>query len=224
MPEFPEVYLTARAISRKIQGQKLRRLLINNHAAHENLLGHHPRVGNVGKILYFEFPDGYLIVHHKLNGKWQGPDDDPRKAKLVMEFDKTTLYYQELMNIGYVKFVKELPDAPPDPLHISIDEFMEALSSHRQIYSIITDQKKIAGIGNYLAAEILYDAGINPKTIKLDDHTKHILYKSMKKIVKKSIADHGSPNYKIFGKVGKYKFRCYEIGKKTKIGSRTVYY
>jgi formamidopyrimidine-DNA glycosylase len=50
----------------------------------------------------------------------------------------------------------------PEPLEMGEAEFLSRMRSHRQIKTLLLDQKVIAGIGNIYAAESLFRAGIRP--------------------------------------------------------------
>ena len=78
---------------------------------------------------------------------------------------------------------------------ISASELRERLKgSAKPVKSLLLDQSFIAGIGNIYASEILYDAGIHParKSNSLDGSELIRLIRSLRKILKKAIAENGT--------------------------------
>jgi formamidopyrimidine-DNA glycosylase len=53
----------------------------------------------------------------------------------------------------------------PDAMRISVDQLRENLQQSRRVIKVaLLDQAAVAGIGNLYAAEILFDAGVDPRT------------------------------------------------------------
>ena len=161
-----------------------------------------------------------------LNGKWSYTK--PENPKLTLTFDNdVTVYFSESRNIGYVKLANDLPEMGVGVMDITLPEFTELINSKASVYSILMDQNKICGIGNYLACEILYDSNIYPRVRGEELNKEDIsrLYKSMRGVIQDSIDSGGSCHYKIFDEAGGYIPRVYKKSKKTmRIGGRTVYY
>ena len=88
------------------------------------------------------------------------------------------LYFNDQRRFGTLKWIaptnarqelaKKLKEIGPDMLNSppALDEFLAILrkdkNKSRTINRIITDQKQISGVGNYLRSEILYEAKISP--------------------------------------------------------------
>lgn len=94
-----------------------------------------------------------------------------RIGLLLQEF---SLYYSDARRIGNVAIVDDvksvLSDLGPDILdNIDTQTWMRIFRnpkiSNWQVCKAIMDQNTIAGVGNYLKAEILYEAGIRPDRI-----------------------------------------------------------
>ena len=76
------------------------------------------------------------------------------------------------------------------------DKFIKIISDYKNkmVGLLLIDQHIISGIGNYLRADILYDAKIHPNT-KINELSKDelkILYSSIKKITNKSYEQNGT--------------------------------
>jgi formamidopyrimidine-DNA glycosylase len=82
----------------------------------------------------------------------------------------------------------------PDALAVDRRRFRERLAPRRGgAKAVLMDQTFVAGIGNLLTDEILWQARIHPKrrleTLDADDRDR--LFDSMRKVVRESVAVHG---------------------------------
>lgn len=80
------------------------------------------------------------------------------------------------------------PDALLEPM--SIHEFAESLSKKKlSIKALLLDQSYIAGIGNWIADEVLYQAQIHPLQIasSLSKESSQTLHKCIKEVIEKSV-------------------------------------
>lgn len=99
----------------------------------------------------------------------------PRFAKLVVEFDSgVALAYTDPRRFGKVRLVRgDVRTSPPisqlgfDPLLAmpNADEFVAAYAKRAApIKAALLDQKIAAGVGNWIADEVLYQARVHPET------------------------------------------------------------
>ncbi|GLT57313.1 hypothetical protein SLA2020_302930 [Shorea laevis] len=80
------------------------------------------------------------------------------------------------------------PDALLEPM--TVDEFIESLSKKKiAIKALLLDQSYIAGIGNWIADEVLYQARIHPLQIvaSLSKENCANLHKCIKEVIEKAI-------------------------------------
>ncbi len=89
--------------------------------------------------------------------------------------------------------VEELRTIGPDPTKegLTLEAFAAAArATPRQLKSFLTDQRAIAGIGNGLADEILYEARLSPlkRTGSLSEKETERLYESVRAVLEKQIA------------------------------------
>lgn len=222
MPEYPKIYVTVKCLKQLLRSSKIVNVEPKKFS---DIIDSDIEVGHCGKILYFYFNKRYLIIHAMLNGKWSYKK--PQSSKLMLEFaDGVTIYYSEPRNFGYVKYVDSL-ECAPDAYKSTAAEFDSALETRSAVYTALINQDRLAGIGNYVACDALYDAGIYPKTRASDltEEEVHKLHASVKKVIRESIAAGSSCHYKVFDEAGKYKPRIYKNSNKTlNISGRTVYY
>ena len=141
-----------------------------------------------------------------------------------------------------------LKNIGPEPLeeNFSFTEFKKRLSLKPcgKIKTVLLDQKIIAGIGNIYSDEMLWMAGINPKSIsfKIPDKKLKRLYSSMKDVLIKGIllgGDSTSDYRNLRGEKGNFheyhkayrqtghkcsKSKCCGIIKREMIGGRSAHY
>jgi formamidopyrimidine-DNA glycosylase len=149
----------------------------------------------------------YLMNWFGLKGRWQFncEKDDYCRLKMVIK-SKTQkgktydLYFVDSIGYGnieitndYSKLQKKLNDLAPDIIksNISNNELYDIIkknNSRKNIVKVLMEDQKaiVSGIGNYMIAEILYDAKINPhrNLNDLSDNEKMQLAKSIRKIGK----------------------------------------
>lgn len=192
MPEGPEVRkfadaldaaLTGRAIvSFEARTKEARKWL---HENEERLRGRRvERVVSHGKHLlgYIE-GDFFFHSHLMMWGRWQtlGPNrgkrikvpekDRRERARIVVEGAAAILLSAPIFNVGegdpYDK-IEILPTLGPDALpyrgRFNRKEFLRRLLEHKDetIGAALLNQSIVAGLGNYLRAEVLFSCKLNP--------------------------------------------------------------
>ena len=183
MPEGPEVKRVIDFLS-KFDGHFLHdiEILSGRYKRHGPFDGYYEmkellplKVLNVnchGKFIYFYFSnDTSLWCTLGMSGAWLNHDRKHSRVKLV--FDDVDVWFDDVRNFGTLKFVsdmsklaKKLSKLGHDPLKRDMDcsRFKELI--HRKkaktIAEVLMDQSVVAGVGNYLKAEILYAAKISP--------------------------------------------------------------
>jgi DNA-formamidopyrimidine glycosylase len=163
------------------------------------------KVKSKGKWLYFKL-DGpsYTAfgVHHGMEGSWC---TNPDNKHIILEIEisaehKTSerIYFQDSRRFGTFLLLtqdelnRELDRIGPDIFRLTFEEFEKALETKRiqkhRLCEMLMDQKIISGIGNYLRADIMYLAKIDPKTEirDLTDKNKERLYKAIRKVSRTS--------------------------------------
>lgn len=157
---------------------------------------------NKGKFIWIETNTDWTIwITLGLEGYMNGVKE--KYTRLIFDTSKGKIYFDDMRNFGTVHFMnesgkgvntleKKLKTLGPDPLHdrITFEYFDNKLSRMNQneiIADALLNQSLISGIGNYIRAEVLYDAKISPFTMIKDLTTKnrkHLL-QSIKDIMKK---------------------------------------
>lgn len=121
---------------------------------------------------------GHAAIEYK-TGASESPDWPPRFVKFVLYIqdgvsgsDFTEIAFSDARRLGRIRLVDSPLDEPPisqlgfDPILSmpSLANFEDSLSKRRcPIKALLLDQSFSAGIGNYLADEILYQAHVHPE-------------------------------------------------------------
>jgi len=187
MPEGPEVRKYADALDAVLTGRAIVSFEARTKDArkwlHENehlLIGRRvERVISHGKHLlgYIE-GDFFFHSHLMMWGRWQTfglaelPQKDRReRARIVVEGGAAILRSAPIFNVGEgdpyekIEILSTLgPDALPYRRRFNRAEFLRRLSEHENetIGAALLNQRVVAGLGNYLRAEILFACKVNP--------------------------------------------------------------
>lgn len=214
MPEVVEVCIMANYLNDYLKNKELKSIkILSNYKRIKGLnefINKLPltfdKVDSKGKFMWFELYDEnnykyYILNTFGLEGIWTFNKND-KYNKLSFNDD---IYFSDSVSFGSLEFCEDpcflynkLNKLAPDVLKHSYtdDEFYNALTniasrlrSNKNILKLLMDQSGIvSGIGNYLSAEILFDAKISPhkpiKNLLLNKDLCDKLNKSMKYIVK----------------------------------------
>jgi len=186
MPELPDVEIFRRRLDRHGLDRPVRRITVAAPDLLEGvspqslgrLLKNHPLVATHrhGKYLFVarDGRDGWLVLHFGMSGSLEpleSGDEPPEHACLTVRFDEGGIAYVAPRRLGLIGWT-ESPDAfvqahrlGPDALAMERDAFVAALVQHHGMVKCwLMDQGRIAGIGNVYADEILFQAGLPPRT------------------------------------------------------------
>ena len=187
MPEGPEVRKYADALDAVLTGRAIVSFEARTKDArkwlHENehlLIGRRvERVISHGKHLLGYIEDDFFFHSHLMMwGRWQTfglaelPQKDRReRARIVVEGGAAILLSAPIFNVGEGDPYKKIeilntlgPDALPYRGRFNRAEFLRRLSEHENetIGAALLNQRIVAGLGNYLRAEILFSCKVNP--------------------------------------------------------------
>jgi formamidopyrimidine-DNA glycosylase len=190
MPELPEVETVRRMLATAIPGQRIVRAEVSNKRLRTQGLGTLPaklerRVfaepQRTGKFLLLDFADGdTLLSHLGMSGRWlwypkgHAPDATLVHVHLKLRFEGGgALWYEDVRRFGMLRMVQagqqsrdpSLRLLGPDPLAERRDgDALRAAAkgARTSIKSWLLDQRKIAGVGNIYASEVLFRTGIHP--------------------------------------------------------------
>ena len=171
-----------------------------------------------GKYLIIELDLHNVIVHLRMTGRIDIVEEETPKYTTV-EIDFTNgkkmclVDYRKFGRVWVVKDISRIVGhlgVEPLSNQFTAKKFEEMLEKRTgRLKPLLLNQQFIAGIGNYLADEILFRAAIHPlrKANTLTKKEKTVLHRSIRHIIKKSI-DYGGTTFLTFrgpeGKKGEF--------------------
>lgn len=207
MPEGPEVRLTVEYLNSVLAEKKITNWIFSG-GEYTDI---HPEgydefdtvlpltVVNInckGKFIYFILSDKegkkYYILHSlMMTGRWQNYYDEYCKWFVEVE-NGVTLWFRDPRALATVKFTSDKnilhdkldklgPDIMKKEFKLPIFKNLAKKYSTRNITSFLMDQSVISGCGNYIKAEVLYDAKISPlrKVGDLKDYELDLVYQAL---------------------------------------------
>lgn len=252
MPELPEVETLCRQLRPVIVGTEISQIhvLDTKLRGFEGIQGREiMRVTRHGKALEMELEGGLsLLFHFRMTGRllWQDRNGLLPHTRLVIflplgrislidprRFATVTLY-----NEGNTVPLGRDPLADFDPSHL----WNMAQQCTLPVKSFLMDQRRIAGIGNIYACEILHQARIDPwrRINGLSQNEWIMIGKAAGEILTKAIACRGTSvsdwrdlfgrtgehqhNLMVYGREGTGCFRCGETVERRKLNGRGTYF
>lgn len=191
MPELPEVETVRRMLAEKLPGRRIVRAGVSHHRLRSTSLAGLPaqlegreftQPRRTGKFLFLDLEGGVTLLSHLgMSGRWlfwpegSASDDSLPHVHLRLTFaDGARLWYQDVRRFGMLRVVPldALERDPsvrllgPDPL-VARPEGAAlrrmAKGSRVAVKTFLLDQRKLAGVGNIYASEILFRARLDPR-------------------------------------------------------------
>ncbi len=211
MPELPEVeafkrYLDATSLRQRITSVKVRDTYVLQGISARELaqaLKNH-RFENSrrhGKHLFVRADDQlWLRLHFGMTGSLQylnGDEEPPKTARVLFHFARNNhqLAFDDQRKFGEIGLIKNVDEflkkrgIGPDALDIGFPEFKSILRKHGGgVKAILLNQKRIAGIGNLYADEILFRGKMHPaaNARRLSDRDLATLFRATRYVLEKA--------------------------------------
>jgi endonuclease-8 len=218
-PEGPEVAVIADGLKAIMEGKMLNLIVFTESTKHERLdeivlPQRITEVKSYGKKIIFTLESGTVIVNSLLmSGGWTLESNDYVKFTFLLE-DHLEVHYTSTRNLAKTivlfddeekkKFYKKLgPDLLKEDIAKEVYiERMRAMTKKRKgskpflLCDALLEQKIFVGLGNYLRADVMYDAKLPPdiNVQELTDEQLEKLYISTIKIIRKSYQAQGFNN------------------------------
>ncbi len=253
MPELPEVhgykvYIDSTCLHKKITSLDCRdnRLLKKPVTDFEKfLVGQHLlNTVRIGKYLFVETSgEKILVMHFGMTGRptyYKSKEDRPKFGHIVLTFDNDFHFaFENKRKFGWWDLIDDIQDykkehgLSDDARDLSFEDFRNSLKTRKtHIKKVLLDQSVCAGVGNWMADEILYQAQIHPKK-KVEEMSEGDLknvYDAMKKVIEVAIKN--DAHYSDFPEDFLMHFRekdgtCYhtkEAIQKIQLGGRATYF
>ncbi len=188
MPELPEVETIRRLLEAHVVGRRVASIATSrvrlrapvSRVLGRRLAGHRIRAARrVGKYLLVDFDHGLtLVAHLGMTGRFLFFAAPPRKrhdhvhARFRFD-DGAQLWFQDARRFGLlaVRETARLSNTPPlgglgpDPLAEPPSAerlYLATRSSRVEAKCFLMDQRRMAGLGNIYASEVLHRAGVHP--------------------------------------------------------------
>jgi len=266
MPEGPEIRRAADRVHKAIAGHAAQNVYFHHdhlRRFEEALTGRRvEQVTSKGKAMLTFFA-GELVVysHNQLYGRWQtvAPGARPntqRSLRFAVDTPhRSALLYSaseiEVLTRDDLDDHHFLARLGPDALDAAVkpDHIAERLASktfrRRALASLLLDQGFVAGLGNYLRSDILFEAGVSPRArpSDLDDGTRRELARAILAITRRGYRKNSVTNdpervkrmradgkrrreyrHLAYARTGKPCFRCETRMVREDIGGRGLYY
>ncbi len=190
MPELPEVETVRRLLEATVLGRTVRAVRLSGLKLRDRVPRDLPRrlagrrlvaAGRRGKYLLLELDGGLTLLSHLgMSGRWLFHPGPPRTVMphvhaRIRFTDGSQLWFQDPRRFGLLRLViTERLEADPSLALLGADPVadpptgasLRALAGRTRVSvkGFLLDQRRIAGIGNIYASEILHRAGLDPRT------------------------------------------------------------
>ena len=209
MPELPDVehfrrFFLQHGTGKIVRGVEADPTIVRNtgpDALEEALRGRRfDEPNRHGKWLACPTDGPSLLLHFGMTGDLVWSRDEPdrhRWDRLILVFDDGELRYRNMRKLGGAWLASSPAEANailgglgPDALALTQREFLERLRRRRGgTKAALMDQRFIAGVGNIIADETLWQARIHPQRSieSLSEDERLRLFRSMRKILRESV-------------------------------------
>jgi endonuclease-8 len=217
MPEGPEIRRAADQVEQALKDKPLVQVKfgLDHLAPHANkLLGSRVNaIDTQGKAMLTRFDNNLILyTHNQLYGRWYVGDADlnpntKRKLRVALRTkDSAALLYSastiELLTDAQIRQHPFLSNLGPDVLHPTtntvrvLQQLTSASFRKQRLGYLLTDQSCLAGLGNYLRCEALFDAQLHPAMRPIDCTTKQLerLAQSLLSLARQSYKTAGVTN------------------------------
>jgi formamidopyrimidine-DNA glycosylase len=205
----------------------------------------------VGKNLFAQLDAPYwLHFHFGMTGDlayFKDDEDTPRFARIIFRFANGFklgfLCPRKFERIGIVNDIDEYlfrKKINKDALEITLEDLKKTLvKKNAPIKSVLLDQTTVAGIGNWIVDEVLFQAKVHPEKIsnQLSDNETVMIYEAMRFVIQTAIDSQANyddfpRNFLIHARgwgIQKQELigKCPECGEKitiSKVGGRTTFF
>jgi formamidopyrimidine-DNA glycosylase len=253
MPELPDVEAYRRFFFRHAAGHEVRRVVVTDPVIVRNttadaldttLRGHRfEEPERHGKWLLCWTDGPALLLHFGMTGDLVWSGDEPQRHRwdrVILDLDEGEIRYRNMRKLGGAWLAHDREEAiavmgglGPDALAVSRRAFLDLLASRRGgLKALLMNQRFVAGVGNLVADEVLWQAKLHPmrRVESLDEAERSELYRRMHSVLKESVErfdyvprKRGWLNH-VRGQPGAVCPRCRTPLARMTVGGRTAYF
>lgn len=253
MPELPDVEHFRRFLSEHASGRRIKHVTVTDpgilrgveaEPLDRALSGHRfQEPDRLGKWLIAWTTGPAVLIHFGMTGDltWTpGSEGRHPHDRVVFLLDRGELRYRNMRKLGGLWLAhgpggvtEILGSLGPDALEVKRRRFLELLARRRgRLKAALMDQRLVAGLGNILVDEILWQARLHPSTPieKLSETQRDQLFTKMRSVVRRAVDeyDYVDRNQRWLSHVrGRPRARCPRCREelaRTVIAGRTTYY
>jgi formamidopyrimidine-DNA glycosylase len=217
MPELPDVEGFRRLVVEHLAGREIREVRVRNASLVRNATAADlrralegrtvTRVERQGKWLLVEAGEAEVLLHFGMTGEltWRATQDEPPHPhdRLQIMAGGGELRYRDQRKLQGIWLAADrqgarqvMGEQGPDALGVRASDFERALAGRRGgLKAVLMDQTAIAGLGNLLADEILWQARLHPRrrASDLDRSALSQLHRTMGRVLRASVRAGGVP-------------------------------
>jgi formamidopyrimidine-DNA glycosylase len=251
MPELPEVEHDRRVLAEQAAGRLIERTVTTDPGILRNASP--TALDRALRGRRFEEPERHgkwllawttgpaVLIHFGMTGDLipaDGPEGRHRHDRVIFELDRGELRYRNMRKLGGVWLAHDREEAAailgplgPDALTLDRRGFRALLARRRgRVKAALMDQRLLAGIGNLLADEALWRAGLHParRIEDLGPEERDRLFDAIRAVLRTSVErfDHLPSGWLIHvrGRPEAACPRCGTLLGRTLVGGRTTYF
>lgn len=253
MPELPDVEHFRRFLSEHASGRTIQRVVVTDpgilrgveaEPLHRELVGHRFQdPDRLGKWLIAWTTGPAVIIHFGMTGDliWaKGSNGRHAHDRVVFVTDRGELRYRNMRKLGGLwlahgpdEVAAVLGPLGPDALEVKRRQFLQLLDRRRgRVKAALMDQKLVAGLGNILVDEILWQSRVHPAAPVngLSETQRDQLFTRMRSVVRRAVEKYDDIDRNqrwlshVRGRPGARCPRRHEVLARTVIAGRTTYY
>jgi formamidopyrimidine-DNA glycosylase len=210
VPELPDVEASRRFLAEHATGQRIDRVRITDDGILRNvsarsldraLRGHRfEEPTRHGKWLLAWTTGPAVLLHFGMTGELGWAQDESgrhRHDRVIFELEGGELRYRNMRKLGGLWLAHDEREAGavlgplgPDALHLDRVGFEAALGTRRgRVKAVLMNQAVLAGVGNLLADEVLWQAHIHParRLEELGEEQRARLYRALRRVLRISV-------------------------------------
>jgi formamidopyrimidine-DNA glycosylase len=210
VPELPDVEASRRFLAEHATGRRIDRVRTTDDGILRNvsarsldraLRGHRfEEPTRHGKWLLAWTTGPVVLLHFGMTGELGWAEDESgrhRHDRVIFELEGGELRYRNMRKLGGLWLAHDeretgdvLGPLGPDALQLDRQGFEAALGPRRgRVKAVLMNQSVLAGVGNLLADEVLWQARIHPalRLEELGEEERARLYRSLRRVLRISV-------------------------------------